>query len=42
MKSVLLIIDDNTDIVEFLKEVLSEEYDTLEATHVQEALDLLT
>lgn len=42
MKSVLLIIDDNKDIVEFLKEVLSEEYDTLEANNGKEALDLLT
>lgn len=41
MKPVLLIIDDNTDIVDFLKEVLSTDYDTIEAYNGQAALEIL-
>lgn len=41
MKPVLLIIDDNTEIVEFLKEVLCNDYDTIEAYNGQAALEIL-
>src|ERR1700712_3149148 len=41
MKPVLLIVDDHTDIVEFLKEVLMEEYTLQIASNGQIALDIL-
>jgi two-component system, cell cycle response regulator len=41
MKPVILLVDDNTDILEFLSEELSEKYSVLTATDGVEALQIL-
>ena len=41
MKPVILIVDDHPDIVEFLKELLVDDYILLTASNGQIALDIL-
>ena len=41
MKPVILIVDDHPDILEFLKEVLEDDYILLTASNGQIALDIL-
>src|SRR6476659_6516406 len=41
MKPVVLLVDDNLDILDFVAEELSEKYTVLTATNGKEALDLL-
>lgn len=41
MKPVLLLVDDNEEILEFLEHELSEKYSIIKAVHGQEALDIL-
>ena len=41
MKSVVLLVDDNEDILDFLFEELSENYFILKAMNGKEALDIL-
>ena len=37
----ILIVDDNTDYLQVLSSVLSSDFDTIKATGVKEALDIL-